>query len=234
MKRLIDCGEFDKNQSAYLDGQLSVVVRQKLNSHLEHCARCREHSRRARELRQALRSMPAPIAPARLKTRLYIAASREVARRREHRPWWADRVDRMRMAFDTLMRPFALPAAGGIVSAILLFGSVAPYLVVRGVAESAFDVPTGLITGASVKHGSPVALDLDEIDVELTIDENGRMVEYSPIDVRCQNLLKSPELRRSLENHLLLTTFTPATAFGQKTMGKLRVTLRTSRIDVKG
>jgi hypothetical protein len=42
------------------------------------------------------------------------------------------------------------------------------------------------------------------------------------------------QLRRSIENNLLFTTFQPATAFGLPIAGKIRISFRSSRIDVRG
>jgi len=235
MERLIDCRHFDQNQSAYLDGQLSVHDRQTLKNHLSVCTRCRERERSMRELRQMMRSMPVQSAPSDLSTRLYIAASREIARRRDPTSWWERRRERMRLWASDLMRPFALPAAGGVLSTILLFGTIGPYLLLPGSAQSTVDVSTGLYTDPTVKATLPVGLDVDEIEVELSIDEQGRMVDYTVLDSHCRTLLSQSEsLRRTLESHLLISRFTPATFFNQPTGGKIRLSFRTSRIDVKG
>jgi Putative zinc-finger len=235
MKRSIDCTDFDKHESAYLDGQLSVDNRQKVSAHLRVCVSCRDRARRMTELRRVMRAMPARSTPADLRTRLHILASREIARRRERTNWWQERRQRMRLWMHDLMRPLALPAAGGVLSAILLFGTIGPYLLLPGVAQSAVDVSTGLYTDPTVKATLPVGFEPDEIEVELSIDEQGRMMDYTVLDNHCRTLLaKSESLRRTLESHLLVSRFTPATFFNQPTGGKIRLTFRTSRIDVRG
>jgi hypothetical protein len=60
----------------------------------------------------------------------------------------------------------------------------------------------------------------------------GRSLDYSiPVDMT-PGVTK--ELRKSIENTLLCTQFTPATMFGLPKAGKLRITLRRNQVDVAG
>ena len=68
--------------------------------------------------------------------------------------------------------------------------------------------------------------------VDLTVGENGRMLEYRVISG--DNLLRDESIRRKLESNLMYGLFNPATQFGQPVAGKLRVTFRSSTIDIKG
>jgi len=168
-----------------------------------------------------------------LRTDLRIIASREAASRRSVgtakercAAWLAD----VKLWTDNLMRPLAIPTAGGFASALVLFSVFASGITIPSVPGSA-DVPTGLYTEASVKSYLPLGFDGSDTVVELTIDDQGRVIDYS-----LPNLpnASSRELRRNIENHLLFTQFTPATSFGQPTAGKVRLWFRSSRIDVKG
>jgi hypothetical protein len=129
-----------------------------------------------------------------------------------------------------LMRPLAIPAAGGLVSALVLFSILTPPLTI-GVVSANNDIPTVLYTEASLKS-VPFVYGDDDIVVELTIDEQGNMVDYK-LPTR-SHLDESPDLRRLFESNLLFTKFTPATTFGQPMVGKVRISFRASRIDVKG
>jgi hypothetical protein len=183
-------------------------------------------------LRTALKALPAQIAPPDLRVQLQVLASREASRQRQFR---AGRVGFWLREFrhwcDQLMRPIAIPTAGGFVSALLSFAMLAPSLAVRGVPASLVDVPTVLYTDASVKSSLPFGYDGQEVIVELTVDEGGRMVDYSLPQAPA---MSSPEIRRYIENHLLTMQFTPATAFGQPMAAKLRIWFRSNRIDVRG
>jgi len=129
------------------------------------------------------------------------------------------------------MRPFALPTAGGFASALVLFSVFASGLDTPIAKASHVDVPTGLYTEASVRNYLPLGLHDSDIVVELTIDDQGRVVDYH---LPAMSAPLSRELRRNIENNLLFTQFNPATSFGQPTAGKVRLWFRSSRIDVKG
>lgn len=183
-------------------------------------------------LRAALKSLPPQMPPPDFRVRLQVLASKEAARQRELRAgklaFW---LRQCRQWVDDLMRPIAIPTAGGFASALLLFAVLAPSIAARSVPVSLVDVPTVLYTEASVKSSLPFGYDGQEVVVELSLDEGGRMVDYSlPESAKTS----SPEIRRYIENHLLTMQFIPATAFGQPTAAKLRIWFRSNRIDVRG
>jgi hypothetical protein len=175
----------------------------------------------------ALRSLPRRLPPADLTSRLRIIASRERLRVMGNSLVFGDR---FRLFFDNLMRPLALPFAGGIFSTVLLFSMcMMPMYSVH--ASSTFDVPTGLHTDAALWATAPIDASSGDVIVDVTIDADGRMIDYKIVS---GNLCKNEKLRRSIEGALLLTRFVPATAFGQPVEGRMRLLLQTSRIDVKG
>jgi hypothetical protein len=180
---------------------------------------------------QALRELRRRVPPASLSSSLRVLASRERDRRLRgaNRAFW----DRAHLFFDNLMRPLALPFAGGIFSAVLLFSMcVIPTYPLRG--SSTVDVPTTLYTQAAVKQTGPVAATSDvvvDVTVEPLADGTGRMVDYQ---ILCGNAAKNEALRRSIESFLIFTVFQPATALGQPVLGKIRLSLQSSQIDVKG
>lgn len=207
---------------------------QRMRHHLATCPECAEDSAHVAELRSKLRAMPAPAMPAELSTRLRVTASREAARRRTRQTlqatvasWIAD----FRLWTDNLMRPLALPTAGGFASALVLFSVFSSGIAIPICKATHVDVPTGLYTEASVKNYLPLGMNESDVVVELTIDDQGRVVDYK---LPALSAPLSQELRRNIENHLLFTQFNPATSFGQPMAGKVRLWFRSSRIDVKG
>jgi hypothetical protein len=168
-----------------------------------------------------------------LKTRLRVLASHEASRRRERQ---AGRFTSWRRSLELwlgeLMRPLAIPTAGGFVAAVLLFSMLAPSLAVRGASVETADTPTGLYTVATVKSSLPFGYGGQDLLVDVSVDEFGRMIDYSI--PQAYYLKSSPELRRNIENHLITMVFNPATSFGQPTSGRIRLWFRTSRIDIKG
>jgi hypothetical protein len=139
--------------------------------------------------------------------------------------------DRLNLAVTNLMRPLALPLVGGIFSTVALFSMcVGPMYPVRG--DDSSDIPTALTTEAAVKSTAPLAGSCGEVVVDVIVDESGRMVDYKVVSGF--NVLTSAQIRRSLENRLIFTTFEPVTQFGHATSGKLRLYFRNSEVDVKG
>ena len=75
------------------------------------------------------------------------------------------------------MRPMAIPFAGGVLSAVVLFSMwLVPTYPLR--ANNAFDIPTMLSTEASIKSAAAVGAANGEIVVDVTVDDQGRMVDY--------------------------------------------------------
>jgi hypothetical protein len=157
---------------------------------------------------------------------LLVLASKECARARSRSTlalvfhYW---FERLRLTANNLMRPMALPVAGGLVSALFLFSMLLPPL--RILPGPLSMTPTGLFTGPTIATTSPFGVS-DEVLVELLIDQEGRIVDYA--------VALSREVMAQIGNMILFTSFSPATAFGQPTAGRVWVSFRRSHIVVKG
>jgi hypothetical protein len=179
---------------------------------------------------KALRSLPARVPPAGLTTSLRVIASRERQRRLERRTWgqalgtW---YGRMCMVSNEVMRPLALPFAGGVVSAIVLFSAwLVPTYPLR--ASGGADVPTMLTTEATLKSGAPISVSKGDVVVEVTVDGEGRMADYDIVSGAVA--LQDATVCQRLENFLDYSEFIPATAFGQPMAGKVRVPISASQL----
>jgi hypothetical protein len=207
--------------------------RQALRQHLSACPNCARQSNGQLRVRGAVRSLPRLNPPADLTLRLRVAASKARAEVRGPGRWsrWRDRFE---LALSHLMRPLALPAVGGLCSAIFLFSALVPTFNPTFVvsATSPWDVPTMLTTQPMVKYMAPIAFGGDAM-VDVNVDGQGRIVSYVIVgDASGQN---SDQVRRSIENNLLFTEFWPATAFGVPIAGSIRISYRSpAGIDVKG
>jgi len=185
-------------------------------------------------MRVALQDLPNRAPSPDLQMRLQILASRERSRRISRRTMaehWEQWRQRTVLSLNNLLRPLMLPVAGGFASACLLFGMLVPdFAVVRSISN---DVPTPLLyTQASVSYLMPIALSENEIEIDVHIDDQGRMTDYHVLSG--QGLLRNEQMRRRLESTLLITQFNPATTFGQPTFGRVRVRLVRDEVDVKG
>jgi hypothetical protein len=230
----MNCQLVQQALSAYMDGQLAEPVRRRMLEHLTHCADCFAISEQQVRIKVSLGMLPARVPPASLRSALRSLAAREIARRRGGEGLaarftrWAEGYQ---FRMDTLMRPLALPFAGGLVSAILVFALFLPMFAVPGKSVIQ-DVPTMLFTAATVNSVPDFDMNEDEVLVDLVVDGQGRIVDYSA--PRGQDWMRNAPLRRRLENALLFTNFTPSTMFGQPASTRVRLTIRRSQIDVKG
>jgi len=228
----MNCRMVQRSLSAYSDGRMPEPERSGISSHLAQCPECSAAAERQLYLVQALRALPMLSPPARLSTSLRVLASRELARRRSRKTsgslalQWLSRV---RLRFENMMQPLAVPLAGGLLSAVILFGILVPSFSVVAV-HLTNDVQTALYTEASVLELGPFDLGEDDIVLDLTVNQEGRVVDYSTPGGR----LSSPQTKRKVENMLLFTVFSPIKNFGMPLSGKVRITLGRSTIDVIG
>ena len=233
----MNCQTAQKQISGYLDGVLDRELTTEIGGHLSHCPACNHQRAEYTAQRSALRSARPLAVPANLSTSLLVLASKERARQLNRVDWRARAAnlrDHASLLVTNLMRPFALPFAGGLTSAMLLFGVLAPSF--SRPAYSSHDVPTGWYTEASVMALGPFPIVEDVLILDVKIDQQGRMVDYSIPDqgATAIQLQENETFRRSVENNLLFTQFTPANFFGQPISGKVRIKLRRSQMDVKG
>lgn len=200
-------------------------------AHISQCHACGSRLRELVSVRSALRGLPQNVPPAELSTALRVIASRERQRALLRGHWFSTVSTRFRLWADNLMRPLALPFAGGLVSAILLFSMLLPSFALHRVVGN--DIPVGLFTEPSIKAQmifGDTDYDMDCV-IDVLVDDQGRMVDYSP--AKGSRLPANPDLRRTIEKQLLFTEFTPATMFGQPTFGRVRVSFQRRSIDIK-
>ena len=229
----MDCRNARRNISAYLDHRMPGSESQAVRNHLNACRACALESAEQQRLRRTVRSLPRRTPPADLALRLRVIASK--ARAEIQGPnRWARLRNRLALGLENLMRPMALPAVGGLCSAIFMFSAlIQTFMPAFAMARtaSAFDPPTMLLTQPMVKYIAPIPFGGDAV-VDVKIDNNGCIYGYTIVSETGPN---DQQLRRSIENNLLFTEFWPATAFGVPIAGTIRISYRSpAGIDVKG
>lgn len=229
----MQCSKVKARISAYLDNAVPEQERGEMRQHMNQCRNCTRESERHQRIREALRSLPRRTPPPDLTLRLRVAASKARSQAAGGRSVWHRWMDHFQLAVTNLMRPLALPLAGGLGAAIILFSSLVPTFnstYAASAAISPWDVPTMLNTEPTVKYMAPVAFDSDAI-VDLKIDDQGRVVDYTIVS---GSGAQTDQLRHQIENNLLFTEFWPATAFGRPISGTVRVSFRSSHLEVRG
>jgi hypothetical protein len=229
----MECWTVRQRVSAYVDDAVSAEEGRLLERHLNTCQECALETQRYFGVREKLRSLPRLLPPPDLTTRLRVIASKvrmeSVGGPSRWNRWW----DRLELSLHHLMRPLALPAVGGLCSAVFLFSTLVPMF------ESAFamgtldaDVPLMLTTQPMLKDTAPVAFADGEAVVDLQLDDQGVIINYSIVSAPGQ---QSEQLQRNIKNSLLFTEFWPATTFGRPVAGTIRISFHNnSRIDVRG
>jgi hypothetical protein len=217
-----------------LDDAVPAEERRMLKRHLNSCRACALESERYSQLRETLRSLPKRTPPVELTTRLRVVASKV---RMESfggaSPWrrWRDRVE---LSLRNLMRPLALPAVGGLCSAVFLFSTLVPMFKSAYALSESGDIPTMLTTEPLLKYTGPITFTDGDAVVDLQLNDQGRVMDFVIVSAPDQ---QSEKLRRSIENSLLFTEFRPATTFGRGVASTVRISFRSSRssrIDVRG
>jgi hypothetical protein len=231
----MNCRIADEKISLWLDGLVGAEELRNLKQHIEACNVCALRAHQFETLKATLAALPVAKPPRGLNTALLVVASqarRDQLRRQDFDSVLRDLREKGQLWMSNLMRPLAVPVAGGILTALLLFVMLAPMYGIRDLRLA--DVPTGtmLSTRAALKSSISFGLSDDDVVVDVLVDGAGRLLDYSiPVDLT-PGITK--ELRKCIENTLLCTQFTPATMFGMPKVGKLRITLRRNQVDVAG
>src|SRR5579862_4694493 len=115
----MSCENVQPLMSALIDRRVAGELREAALAHLDTCRACHAEFESIRVQRAVLRSLVAPPVPVRLQADLKVLASHERARR-VLRLTWAARASHWRsvaaLKLGNMMRPVALPVAGGLVS----------------------------------------------------------------------------------------------------------------------
>jgi anti-sigma factor (TIGR02949 family) len=232
----MECWSVRQKISAYLDKAVSEEESKQLRRHLSDCDACTREAERFERVRAALRSLPNMSVPSELTLRLRVVASRVRAESARAESGWRGWRDRIELTVKNLMRPLALPLAGGICSAVVLFSALVPTFTSTyaksNTPASTWDVPTMLATEPTVMCTAPVVFPEADAVVDVTIDPQGRMVNYKIVNVAPGQ--KIDQLRPLIENQLLFTAFRPATAFGKPISSTVRISFGSSHVEVRG
>lgn len=234
------CGSVRGNLPGYLDGALAWSVRARVQEHLNACGVCRDDLERYRKLAVLLSRTPAAVPPAGLAVRIRVAAAQAPSAGEASGPFreWLAHV---KVVIENAFRPLALPATGGLFSAMVVFAFVLQ-LIVPGITGRAVqnDVPINLMQPAGLislsEYPAGLSSDQSEADlalphgllVDVTVDARGQMVDYQ--------ILSGPRdraLRRQLDQMLLFSRFRPMMSFGRPTAGG-HVVLSFSEVRVRG
>ena len=225
--------------SLLLDCKLPAGERELVLAHLNACGKCGERFESMQYLRASLRDMSRPRVPAALSTQLRVMASHDRARRIARRDFatrLAHWVSATRLAFDNLMRPFAVPVTGVFLSAFVIFSLLVPslsfphkhsYEPPLAIAETdmQWGNPDGKLLGATADHArllpGGAVIEGNEVSLTLLIDERGRVEDF---------YLSGGELTDEMKSLIMFSQFAPPTVGGQPTWGLKQIVFSPHRL----
>jgi hypothetical protein len=236
----MECKTAKKRLALYVDDALTPEERRLVKRHLSVCRPCALDLERYAGVRRSLRSLPRLVPPADLTTRLRVVASKVRTESFGGATPWQRWLDRAELTLRNLMRPLALPAFGGLCSALFLFSIFVPMFKSSFAMNLAGDVPTMLATQPMLKYMAPVAFTgpmafasngNEDAVVDLQLNDRGQVVDFTIVSAPGG---QTEALRHFIENTMLFTEFSPATTFGHGVAGTIRISFRNSSIDVRG
>jgi anti-sigma factor RsiW len=173
------CWSIKRRIVDYVDGRLRGGELTRFENHLSECRECELRVNEVRSVRSSLRGLPPVEIPSDLRVRLRVKASQErvvllqTNGSRLLRAWnvWKFRLNEM-------MRPLTIPATGGFVSALALFGMFALTIstTTHIVTE---DVPISLFTEHINANLVPMELRTSVVVVTFSTDGSGRITDYA-------------------------------------------------------
>lgn len=194
-----------------------------LRRHLLDCSDCHDEYEYQARLTSPLREIAGVEPPPALATAIRVRLSAE------RQSTWSHLWQRWEVHLANLMRPVALPAAGGLLMALILFLVLMPTVWVT--RTGGHDVPTALSTDPQFKQASILPV-YEDVLVEAWIDEQGKISGYQVLNGGPNGAEVGKTLGYQAGDVLLTTIFKPATVFGQPTAGKVLLSFR--RINIRG
>lgn len=224
----MNCRFTRKYMPAYIDGELGLAYRWILQQHLVACPDCLDQYERGETFIESVAELQSVQAPASLRTQILLTVWRE-----SESTW-----ERLGVRFRNWTRPIAVPATGGVLSAVILFVGLMSNITFVP-QDLGADIPLTyltrtLITDPSMSIAPPFGV-TEQIGVEAFIDGQGNVYDFRIIYLSSSYSAASAKLRAELANALLAARFDPATNFGRPVLGRVLLSFRpVTHVQVRG
>lgn len=232
----MNCKDAQRYLPGYLDGAIRSRDHARVREHIASCDGCRGELEGYRRLVVSLANVERIQPPADLATRIRVSAAQT------HSPWESVRQmwKRAAMVFENVLEPLAVPATGGVVTALVVFALLVQNTLVGvpmgGVVEN--DLPLNLVQPARLESLAPfpvpIVMATDDrpgsglLLVEATLNAQGQVVSYKILSGPSDNASQ-----HQLDQLMLFSRFRPQTNFGLPRDGG-RVVLNFSAVRVRG
>ncbi len=192
---------------------LDPADHQAIDTHLDSCRECDRYLADISSMRNGFRHLPAQPVPPLLQTKLQVIASRERSRqllRMNPGAWLRDVIDRALLSFDRFLRPYAVPATGGLLASCFCFSLIAHTLELRPYLLGE-DMPIGFFSEMTIDDVSPFSFSGKDVTFEVTVDATGKVTDFAPLP----GAQMTPQETEEMGGWLLYSTFSPAMRSGQ-------------------
>ena len=219
------CSDAKRHMSSYLDAAATRSQMTALQSHMESCSSCAIYFIGLQRTQAMVGALGRKSAPSDLTLKLRVALSQELANAKRSR--W----DALQVRWENVFNAVMVPATGGLITTILIFGLLINFLVPAQVVRGN-DVPTTFYTPPELQS-TPFEVAMDPsrpepLIVEAYVGADGRVQDYRILS----GAESGAAVLSELKNMLIFATFRPATSFGRPTAG--RAILAFSKIQVRG
>ena len=171
------CWSAKRRREEFVDGRLRGNENSRIAAHLAECQSCSLEFEQARAVRTMLRKLPHLKTPSSLGTALRVRASQERSAVEQNE---GSRLMRLWQAWlfrmDELMRPITLPATGGLLSSIILFGALT-FTIGTATRQANYEVP---VLYGDVMNANLVPMQLrSSVTLTLSLDGTGHITDYA-------------------------------------------------------
>jgi hypothetical protein len=232
----MNCRQAAPHLPGYLDGAVSPRHHELVRTHLASCKECYAQLERYRRLAICLANVAPSAPPADLAVRIRVRAARSGAPWADLRRLWS----KAAVAFEDILKPIAVPATGGILTALVAFVLVVQNILVgvpmTGIVPN--DLPLNLVQPARVESLAPFPIpgvigssgqaDSGTLLLEATLNAQGQVVSYK--------ILAGPNnsaVQHQIDQVMMFSRFSPQLSFGRPQDGG-RVLLSFSEVRVRG
>lgn len=232
----MNCSEAERRIPGYFDGAINASDHVRLCEHLRSCGTCREELEYYRLMTAHLASLEPVAAPSDLAVHIRINALERPSRWSVAQRLWSRAV----LGFQNILEPLAVPATGGILTALVIFALVVGSMVMgipmgRPVPN---DQPLNLVQPAELEQLAPfpVSTIMDATNrgsvgglmVEATVNADGEVQTYKIVSGP-----HSTAVQQQIDEILLFSRFRPELQFGRPTSGG-HVFLSFDQVRVRG
>jgi hypothetical protein len=232
----MNCRDAELRLAGYLDGAIRSRDHVTVRQHLDSCASCRDQLERYRRLAACLANIEPVEVPSDLALKIRVQASKVGPEGARFARLWSQ----FARWFEDILEPMAVPATGGILTALVVFVFLVQNILVglplTGVVPN--DLPLNLVQPASLVSVAPFPLpgiagadgapNAGALLLEATLNAEGEVVFYK--------ILAGPSdkaVTRQIDQVLMFSRFRPQLSFGRPTDGG-RVLLNFSEVRVHG